>query len=65
MCVFVLALEWFWVSLTAFFVCVSVSWGVLVVLSPFFVYVYICLRMHAYVFSFFLSSVNMFGIRSS
>ena len=53
MCVCVLALEWFWVSLTIFFpfflcawVCILGSFVVLnllVVLSPLFVYVYTCL----------------------
>ena len=60
-CVCVLALEWLRVSLTVFFcfVYVCVSWGVLwflnllVVLSPFFVYIYTCPCVCVCVFSVF------------
>ena len=73
-CEFVLVLEWFWVSLTVFFVCVSkcVSWGVFFMVFKFtgssfafflYMYTYVCVCVCD--LGFFLSSVNMFGIRSS
>ena len=76
-CVCMLALEWFWVLLTVLCECVCVcvylgefcSFKFTVSSFSFFLYMYtyasVCVCVCVCAFSFFLSSENMFGIRSN